>query len=94
MLRHVGIVAMGVKPSNQETGLGRAILNQLIALGRQGFGPSHPPLRRLELYTRADNTRAINLYRSGGFEIEGTRRNFVCVGEDSFVDDIIMGQLF
>ena len=92
-LRHVGIVALGVGPSYQGTGLGRAILNQLIVLGRIGFGESHPPIRRLELYTRADNARAITLYKSAGFEVEGRRRNFVCLGEDIFVDDITMGQL-
>lgn len=92
-LRHVGIMAMGVGPSYQGAGLGRAILNQLIILGRTGFGESHPPIRRVELYTRADNARAISLYKSAGFEVEGCRRNFVCLGEGAFVDDIIMGKL-
>ena len=49
---------------------------------------------RVELGVRADNLRAVALYRSLGFVEEGVRRDFVRLGDGSFVDDITMGQLF
>jgi ribosomal protein S18 acetylase RimI-like enzyme len=82
--RHVGVLSVGVHPSAQRLGVGRALLRSLIAHARS-FG-----LERLELYVREDNFRARALYASLGFEHEGTRRRFVRLADGSFVDDLIL----
>ena len=48
----------------------------------------------VELQVRADNPRAIALYRSHGFEHEGTRRALVRADDGRLVDDLVMGLLF
>ena len=58
-----GIYAFGVDPSYQRRGLGRRMLAWACALATdQGA-------RRVTLEVDTDNTAAIALYRSGGFEI-------------------------
>jgi ribosomal protein S18 acetylase RimI-like enzyme len=88
MLRHVGILALGVHPSAQGIGLGRALFESLILWARES-----EKLLRLELYVRADNAHAIKLYKSLGFEIEGTRRKFIRAADGSMIDDYVMGLL-
>ena len=86
-LAHVGLLALGVDPLWQGRGLGRALTEAAVAwCDQQG-------IERIELYTRADNERAIALYQSLGFEHEGTRRHFLQLADGSFVDDRIYGRL-
>ncbi len=81
--RHVGALSVGVHPSAQHLGVGRALLNALIDHAESAG------LLRLELFVRADNERAIALYRSLGFTHEATRRRFVKLDDGSTVDDLI-----
>ena len=81
--RHVGVLSVGVAPAFQHHGLGRALMTALIDHARDRG------LLRLELYVRADNERALALYRSLGFAQEGTRARFVRADDGSFVDDRI-----
>ena len=61
-----GIYAFGIDPSYQRRGLGRRMLAQACALATaQGAS-------RVTLEVDTDNTAAIALYRSGGFEITTT----------------------
>ena len=48
---------------------------------------------RVELYTRADNARAIALYHALGFTTEGVRRRFVRRDDGTLIDDLVMGLL-
>ena len=81
---HVGVLSVGVHPDAQGLHLGRALMEALIDRGRESR------LERLELYVRHDNERARALYRSLGFEHEGTRRQFVKTPDGRYVDDHIM----
>jgi ribosomal protein S18 acetylase RimI-like enzyme len=94
MLRHVGTLGIGVHPEAQGIGLGRALLVQLLAWTRAHRDADGGRVGRVELYVRADNTRAIELYRSLGFELEGTRRAYLRRDDGVFVDDLVMGLLF
>ena len=91
MLRHVGVLALGVHPLAQRIGVGRALLAALLDWARSNEEGGR--VLRVELYTRADNMGAISLYRAMGFTVEGTRRSFHRLGDGTFVDDILMGLL-
>ena len=84
LLAHVGILAMGVHPDSQRRGIGRAMLESLVARAETAG------VIRLELYTRSDNDRAQALYRGAGFEAEGVRKRLVRTADGRFVDDVIM----
>src|SRR5262245_61256085 len=58
LVRHVAVLSLEVAPSSQGRGLGRALLRAII-----DWADAHA-IDRLELYTRADNLRAIALYES------------------------------
>jgi putative acetyltransferase len=82
-LQHVGVLDLAVDPAHQGRGHGRALMEALIE-DSWSWG-----LLRLELYVRADNVRAVALYRSLGFVLEGTRRGFVRLPGGELVDDHI-----
>lgn len=83
---HVGIVALGVHPTFQRQGIGRALFGRLVALADAAA------LVRLELYVRADNHRAQALYREFGFVHEGTRERFVRLDDGRLIDDYIFAR--
>ncbi|WP_395725333.1 ribosomal protein S18-alanine N-acetyltransferase [Nakamurella sp.] len=58
---------IGVRPTAQGAGLGRALLRDLLA---------HAGRRRVVLEVRTDNAPAIALYESEGFVILGVRRRY------------------
>ena len=78
---HVAMLSLGVHPSFQRRGIGRALMEHLI---------DHAKARglvRLELFVRSDNHKAQALYQSLGFSHEGTRARFVRLDEGTYVDD-------
>ena len=84
-IRHCIEIAMGVHPAHQGRGVGRAVLEGLIAAAKQ----QTPAIRRIELGVIADNTRARALYESVGFQLEGIRRGLVS-DEKGERDDCLM----
>jgi RimJ/RimL family protein N-acetyltransferase len=93
MIRHVATLGIDVHPAAQGIGLGRALLGRLLAWVRAHRDADGERVLRAELNVRADNPRAIALYRSLGFELEGTRRAFVRRDDGALVDDHTMGLL-
>jgi putative acetyltransferase len=66
---HCGTLGMGVLPRYRGQGIGKRLLQACIAKAwTRG-------ITRIELAARADNTRAIRLYESLGFEHEGILRH-------------------
>jgi putative acetyltransferase len=55
----------------QGKGVGRALVGTMV-----DFADRWLPVTRLELTVFTDNERAIALYRSFGFEVEGTHRDY------------------
>ena len=74
------ILNLAVHPDRRRTGLGRRILNGLLAeaVARN--------LGQVALEVRVSNTAAISLYTAAGFSIEGRRPHFYKQpAEDAFV---------
>ncbi|WJZ01737.1 ribosomal protein S18-alanine N-acetyltransferase [Corynebacterium freiburgense] len=63
------IHTIGVTPERQGEGLGRLLMDQLIAAADNYGGPIY-------LEVRTDNEPAIGLYKSYGFTITGTRKHY------------------
>ncbi len=82
-----GFSASGLLPEWRGRGLGRRLIERALEAAR-AF-----PLARVELAVRADNARAIALYRKVGFEVEGRRQRAMLV-DGVYYDDIIMALLF
>ncbi len=64
------ITNVAVIPSMRQRGIARAMLAELMRLGRQDG------IERFTLEVRESNTPAIHLYESLGFHTEGVRKNF------------------
>lgn len=86
-IRHSGEFGMSVRADHWGLGIGGSILDQLIGWGRES-----QVVTKINLRVRSDNERAIKLYKSRGFEHEGTiRRDFLV--EETYHDHHIMGLL-
>jgi RimJ/RimL family protein N-acetyltransferase len=68
-MKHGGVLGMGIVDGFCSQGIGSALLRATLARARErGF-------TRVELTVRADNRRAIWLYRKFGFVREGVKRS-------------------
>ncbi|MGE5623698.1 MAG: GNAT family N-acetyltransferase [Methanocella sp.] len=85
--RHLGTVGISIHDDFQGQGLGRALMTALLDLADNYLG-----LRRVQLDTWADNARAIHLYESLGFEVEGRQREAV-YRRGEYLDLILMARL-
>jgi len=85
-VRHSASLGLSVRKDYWAMGLGRAISEALILEARR-LG-----LTRIELRVRHDNPRAISLYETLGFQVEGTLRGAFVVDNVQH-DDLIMGLL-
>ncbi len=84
--RHSANVFMAVHQDYWGRGIGRQLIDALLAW----FADSR--LTRLELTTAIDNNRAISLYQSAGFEIEGCKRGDIRIDGET-VDSYLMSFL-
>lgn len=69
--QHVATLGMNVRHAWHGNGIGGALLDEIIDLCDNWL-----QVRRVELTVFIDNEPAIGLYRSRGFEVEGTHRMF------------------
>ncbi len=69
--RHCATLGISVLPEHQGRGVGRALMQTMC-----DYADGWAQLLRLELTVFTDNERAIALYRSVGFRVEGTHRGF------------------
>jgi ribosomal protein S18 acetylase RimI-like enzyme len=78
------VTGLAVDPDAEGHGAGRALMHALIDLARERGG------RRMTLRVFASNPRAQRLYERLGFELEGVLRGEFRVGDDEYVDDLLM----
>ncbi len=84
---HVGEFGVSVLMEYWGNGIGEEMIKYLIS-----WSKNSGIIRKINLRTRADNTRGINLYKKLGFTEEGLlARDFYINGE--FYDSLAMGML-
>lgn len=84
---HAASIGMGVHDDFTRRGIGRALLGETIAIADKWLN-----LRRLELTVYTDNTAAIGLYKSFGFEVEGTMTHYA-FRDGVYVDAFSMARI-
>ncbi|MGE0049362.1 MAG: N-acetyltransferase family protein [Acidithiobacillus sp.] len=85
-LRHVATLSLGVLRSHWGQGVGRGLLQHVVQWAESA------QLHRLELTVHTANLRALSLYLQAGFQVEGVRRDSICV-EGRYVDEYLMSRL-
>jgi len=86
--RHAGEFGISVLKDYWGNRIGYNLLSQLIEWVKRS-----KVIKKISLEVREDNTSAIALYKTLGFELEGTiRKNFYA--EDKYYDSHIMGMVF
>jgi RimJ/RimL family protein N-acetyltransferase len=84
--KHTASVVIGLRRSHAGRGIGRRLLTEL-----EGWAQANG-VARLELTVMTHNERALGLYRSLGYRIEGTRRSALVVDSEP-VDEYWMAKL-
>lgn len=86
-LSRTGRLRMAVRKDLQGKGIGAALMRYAINWAEAGA------LDRIEIYVRAHNTRAIELYKRFGFIEEGRLRNRILRPDGTRIDDLVMGRM-
>lgn len=85
-LRHSASVGIMIHKDYQGKGIGRALFNEVLDLADNWL-----KLVRIELGVFVDNKRAIKLYESLGFQIEGTKK-YAAIKNGEYADEYIMAR--
>lgn len=86
-LHDVARLTMAVTPAHRSAGVGRAlVVYALECADASGL------LRKVELLVRANNQRAIALYKGLGFAEEGRLRERLRLEDGTFLDDVCMAR--
>ncbi|MEZ8021140.1 N-acetyltransferase family protein [Vibrio splendidus] len=86
-LKHSASFGIVVAKTSRGKGVGRFLMGHLLS-----YCENELDLARLELEVHANNKAALALYKSFGFEIEGTKRKAILV-EDELIDIVIMSRV-
>ena len=84
-LSHSGEFGMSVHPNWRNRGIGSALLDSLVE-----WALSVPEIEKICLKVRADNDRAITLYKKHGFVEVGRAKRAAKLDEGLYVDEIAM----
>lgn len=84
-IRHSAELAMSVRRQHWGQGIGSLMLDTLI-----GWARATRIITKISLRVRADNQRALHLYRRKGFALEGTLRREMRV-DDRYFDNHCLG---
>ena len=89
-LRHAAYLgSLAVRPNSTGQGVGRTIVTTILEILRE------QEFRRVEILVASDNANAISLFKSLGFELEGTLRNYFSRGSSKeLFDEHVMALLF
>jgi len=76
-----------VHPQHQGKKIGRTLFTIFL----EEIGRNRPDIGKVELFTRESNTKAINLYNSLGFKVEGRMEMRIKTPQGLYEADIPMG---
>jgi putative acetyltransferase len=82
-------LTIAISPSFHSRGIGRRLFTSLLNIVTYEY----PEIRRIELVVRESNRRAIKLYESVGFSVEGQMIGRICTPDGSFEADVPMAWL-
>ena len=85
-VRHSGSIGIMVQKEYHRMGIGRALMTNLIDIADNWL-----MLVRIELGAFTDNEKAINLYKSLGFQIEGTKK-YAIIRNGKYDDEYLMAR--
>lgn len=85
----LGNLTVAVHPALQGLGIGRKLFLRLFEIIEDRF----PEVSRVELIVRESNARAIHLYETLGFAIEGRMQGRICGPSGAYEADIPMAWL-
>lgn len=85
---HVATFSISVAGEYRGRGVGRALMGAACA-----WADSHPTIEKLELFVFSSNDRALSLYKTFDFVVEGRRERYVRFGPTTYVDDLVMGRM-
>ena len=84
-LTHTGSIMMMISKDHRSKGLGKVLLQELLAWAEQ-----HPLIEKVSLGVLSTNHRAISLYKKMGFVEEGRKVKEFKMSENEYVDDVLM----
>lgn len=84
--KHSAYIVIGISAAYRGKGLGTKLFKELDQWA------IHNNVRRLELTVVTKNAAGLSLYEKMGFEIEGTKRDSLFIGNE-FVDEYYMSKL-
>ena len=82
---HWGSFGMGVRVGWRSSGVGNALLTSML-----DWAASVPEIEKVTLAVRADNPRAIALYKKHGFMLSGCDKAYLKLDDGTLVDDLRM----
>ena len=82
---HWGGFGMGVRQGWRSCGIGDILLSSML-----DWAISVPEIEKVTLAVRADNPRAIALYKKHGFVLSGCDKEYLKLSDGTFVDDLRM----
>jgi ribosomal protein S18 acetylase RimI-like enzyme len=86
-LYDVARLTMAVTPAHRGGGVGRALMQHAMTCA-----DTSGLIRKIELLTRANNERALRLYKSLGFVEEGRLRERLRLEDGTYLDDVCMAR--
>ena len=80
-------IIVGILKAYQHQGIGQKFFERLDVWAKE------KQIKRLELTVLITNNAAIALYQKNGFEIEGVRKQSMCL-DGEFIDEFYMGKVY
>lgn len=85
-MRHSASLGISVRKEYQRQGIGRKLMEKILDLADNWL-----MLIRVELGVLEDNEKAMNLYKSLGFEVEG-KKKYAIARDGKYVDEYLMAR--
>jgi len=86
-VKHIAEFVIGIDQEYWGLGFGRELIGQMLEWS------SEMDLKRLELGVVEENKRAVNLYESFGFKVEGKKISDHYIGNNKYLNTLIMAKI-